>query len=175
MPLSSTRLTLKDLPAGFVELTPEELGKLHFGESDVARMFASASSAKPLYVSGFANANNEYLISFVLYPLTALEKLNLETAFSDKNKINSLATAMGGSSGSQPAQISGADTIGEKSAGVTTVSGGTQPMRIQFIMATRGSALQFLIDLHPADQQAKINTIELAKILDARLTAALGK
>jgi hypothetical protein len=179
--LSSAVLMGKDLPAGFQALSAADLKQLNLSESDLAQAFSGASTtARPMNFTAFLNSNPQkfqIVLSFLLYPLTTLEKaaFDLQLANPDIALQSFGAGFTSTTGGAKPSLLPGMDKFGDKSIGfTTTMSSGGLALRMDMVIVSRGTAIEVLMSMYLDGVQPTANLADLAKILDARVAAALG-
>jgi len=173
--LSKAVLTLQDLPAGFEQLSKDDIAKLNLSEANLARTFGSVSSqAEPQSLSAFLNASkSEIVVSLLLYPLTPLEKASIDLELDKPDDVfQSFTTGMAGTGAPKPTlkPLPGSDKVAEKSVGASVTSG---DLMIDIVVARRGAVFEMVLVLYRNGLLPLTNVVESAKILDGRVVQAL--
>ena len=176
--LSAVKLTPKDLPAGFVEASADNLKKMNLTEDALNVAFGKlGAQARVQHLAALQHPQRAQLVvSFLVYPLTSAEKAALETQLGNmENVLKAWGSALVGEAGVKNAKpLAGADKFGDKSAGLTT----TMLMlgvniRAEAVMSARGSVVQVVMSFYPEAVPPAINTVDLAKLADTRLATTL--
>jgi|GEM_PF-2973157 len=176
--LSTAILRQSDFPAGFQPLSAADLQQLKLTEADLARAFAGASTARPQNFTAFMNNNPlQIFVSFLLYPLTPLEKAALDFQLSNPDSaIKTFGAGLTtGVTGSQVSLLPEMNQFGDQSLGMAvTASSGGFTLRMDIVIVTRGNACEILLSVYPAGQQPAAKIGDMTKILDGRVAAAQG-
>lgn len=171
-------LTVDDLPEGFGAVTKRELDRMGMNEEALIEQFGGGfEEAKPHSFRAFVKSdrwNVEFVIAFLVFPLTAFERASFDMASVDPE---SMAASFEAGSGYPVTVLPDGDQIGDSSVGLSTkfVYSSGRAMRMNFVIARRGGAAEFVIVMHSDGTKASANVIELADILDKRLKAVLPR
>lgn len=175
--LSAVKLTAKDLPSGFQEITTDARSAMNLTEYALNAMFdkiGAQARVQNLVVLQHSQ-RAQVIAAFLLYPLTSEETSALQTQLANPDTaLKSFGSALVGEAGVKDAKpLSGADKLGDKSVGFTTT---TQMLgvniRADAIIIVRGGIVQVVMSFYPEPVPPAINAIDLAKLYDARLTSA---
>lgn len=175
--LAAVKLTAKDLPSGFQEVAADARSAMNLTEYALNAMFGKiGAQARVQNLVVLKHPQRAQVVAtFLLYPLSGEEKVTLETQLANTdNALKAWGSALVGESGVKDAKpLAGADKFGEKSVGFTTT---TQMLgvniRADAVMIVRGGVVQVAMSFCPEPVPPAINTIDLAKLYDARLTSA---
>jgi hypothetical protein len=177
--LSAVKLVAKDLPAGFQEVSADNLKKMGLSEDALGAAFRSVGTqARVQNLAAFQQIQRyQIVLSFLIYPLNASERTVVQTQLT--NPDAALATygeALVGPAGAAKAKpLAGADKFGDRSAGFTTITTmlGVN-VRADAVMVLRGSVVLVVMEFLPEQVPALISTADVAKIMDTRLATTLS-
>jgi hypothetical protein len=158
--LMAVALTVDDLPAGFVEMSPEELGA---GEQ---------SFPEGTYYFGFSDEINSQLILGFLIPVANRAEQATYDAMLPQ-MIEAIATGMG--AGPDFQTIAGLDDIGEARSGISSVGQmGSLSMRYDTVAYRRGEVVTILIVGYPDGDEPAMPVSDLSRLMDERIMENLG-
>ena len=180
--LSTAVIPTGDLPSGFQPATPADMARLNISEATVAQRFGPLGEARPRNLQVFLRAAPSYeqVMTVLMYPLSPSDAALIDAAIASPDALVKTVGAgvTGGGSGTiqSSATIPGADKFGERSVGVSLVSSGsTVPLRWDVLLARRGAFAELIYLVYINGKQPSITVGDLARILDARVAAALFK
>jgi len=169
---SVARLTVADLPAGFRELTPEELAALCLSTSQFTDAFAGMlAKAKPENFAAFTNTSSsfEVLASALLVPLTPLERGAVDLFLKDPQRLLKDFSAV-----TNLADITidqNAKPVGDASGSVLfAIKDAPLKMTGALTASRRGEALQVVVVFFPDGTQPTLTSYAAAQIVDNKLT-----
>lgn len=176
--LSAVKLTAKDLPSGFREVSLDDRVKMNLSEDALNVMFGKISVQARVHnlVVLQQPPRAQVVATFLIYPLSSEEKATLETQLANADDaLKAWGSALVGESGVKDAKpLAEVDKFGDKSVGFTTT---TQMLgvniRAEAVMIVRGSVVQVAMSFYPEPVPPAINIVDLAKLFDARVTSAL--
>lgn len=178
--MASAIITLRDLPPGFEPLSLTDMARMNLTEANLSRS-STFSEGRPRNVFGFVNgANQHVIVGFVVYPLSPLDRANVDSSFSNPEALQK-AIGSGISVTStmtiQSLQIlPEMDKLGDHSGGITIViATAGVPVRMDLSLVRRGSVAEVLYSTYPEVKPPVVGTADLARILDSRVAAILGK
>jgi hypothetical protein len=158
--LMAAALTIDDLPTGFVEMSPEELG---VGEQ---------SFPEGTYVFGFSDEINAQLILGFIIPVTNRADQAAYDAMLPQ-MIEAMAIGMG--AGPDFQEIPGLDDIGETRSGITSLGQmGSLSMRYDIVGFRRGEVVAILVVGRPDSDEPTLPMSELTKLMDGRIMEYSG-
>ncbi len=169
--LTGAVLTLADLPAGFVEMPPEELGFSPSSFSSQGMQFASSF--------GYANtADMEFLFGFNYLLLGSAGKVSFDVMINNPDLMTqSLTTGFTSQGGSVEGQetLTGLEEIGDIASGVGLVvnTGGIR-MRMDVITFERGSTGSVLLVMYLDGATPPVSSASAAEKWDGKIEQALG-
>jgi len=169
---SSARLTASDLPAGFRELTEQELMDLGISGSQFTNAFSGMlSQASPQNFAAFTNTNGsfEVVVSALMVPLTTLEGAAVDLYLADPQR---LANDFSSASGATNLSIdSTAPSMGNSSSSATFVlPTAALEMNGGVTVSRRGQVLQVALLFYPAGTTPTLTSSTVAEIVDAKLS-----
>lgn len=169
---SAARLTANDLPAGFRELTEQELEDLGISGSQFTNAFnGMLSQASPQNFAAFTNTNGsfEVVVSALMVPLTTLEGAAVDLYLADPQR---LANDFSSASGATNLSIdNAAPSLGNSSSSATFVlPTAALEMNGGVTVSRRGQALQVALLFYPAGTTPSLASYSVAEIVDAKLT-----
>jgi hypothetical protein len=180
--LSGAILKSEDLPQGFIQLTPEQMAALGYDINAMAQaaIQGKLSKASPLNTTVFLKQENEtieVIASTIIYPLTLAEQVTFDVAFLNPDLI---AKPLLGNFASNVQSLPGPTDIGDKTAGFTFDMINSEPSQIssmegELLFMRRNSAVALVMTVYTYGQTAMVNAVDVARILDGRLSAALGQ
>ena len=153
--LKAYTLTLADLPAGFVELPPEQVQDLQRDLPEGSRAF------------GYSNGKGDQIVMGMLmpYPEQADQRL-FDTML--PLMVETMQTALG--AGADPKELEGLENIGEARVATTSVSEmGVISFRWDILGFRRGDVGVLLIAAHFDDEKPAVTVGDLARLLDGRI------
>ena len=182
--IDDVTLRLDDLPKGFGEVSKEEQARFGFSAESLSAGFretlpnAEARGFNVFVRSDPQSSTVEFIICFVLYPLSALEQASFDLAFDDPLTLaDTFATGMGAVGGvvQDTNVIEGADNLGDKSVGITILTqSDTGPgFRFNLVLVRRGSLMPVVMHMFNDNGAPVADAVALAQILDERATAVL--
>ncbi len=167
-------LSTADLPAGFIELSPNDFQSLGIDESMLTGTFGDVlKNAETQSLKGFLNQQNfEVVVNFVLAPLTFLEKAAFDAYLSRPENV--IQQISGNSVSSDARVIEGMNTIGDSSIGVTFTTGASpQVIRGDVSISRRGNTVTANMIFYMDGATPVIGIQEVAQLMDQRVEAAL--
>jgi hypothetical protein len=180
--LSGAILKQEDLPQGFIQLTPEQMAALGYDINAMAQaaIQGKLSKASPLNTTVFLKQENdtiEVIASTIIYPLTLAEQVTFDVAFLNPDLV---AKPMLGNFASNVQSLQNPTDIGDKTAGFTfdminSESSQISSMKGELLFMRRNSAVALVITACTYGQSAMVDAVDVARILDNRLIAALGQ
>jgi hypothetical protein len=181
--VASITLTLKDLPSGFEALSSADLARFNLTEEGVARMIGQGfSEARPRNFFAFVNANPQkfgLVYGLLLYPLSPLDKASVDYVAGNPDVLLKGIAARAASSNfayKTSGVLPGTDKYGDSAVGIFTViesQGITE--RLDLVFMRRSMAVELIVIAYMDGTQPAITVDELARILDARMSAGLSK
>ncbi len=171
--LANAVLTVNDLP-GFQELSSDELATLGLDQTILANTFKETlKNAEPQSFNAFLNSTNfELLLTFVLAPLTLVEKAAFDYYLSDPN--GAVQDFGQGANSATTQALEGMEDIGDSSVGITFTSGqGNNTMRGDVTISRRGSAVVVCMVFYPVNSTPPVTVRQAADLMDQRVLAAL--
>ncbi|HNZ01312.1 MAG TPA: hypothetical protein PKV95_11220 [Anaerolineaceae bacterium] len=168
---SKAALTIGDLPAGFEQLSDEDLETLGISAESLASAFeGKLSKATPQAFAAFINYTSfEVVVSLVLAPLTILEKASFDLYLSNPDGA---AKDFSAGAGTTATTLPNFEKVGNSSVGVTFTTGeGATTLRSDVAISRQGAAavISMVFYLDGSTPQMDINT--LAKIMDSKVKA----
>ncbi|MEW5719968.1 MAG: hypothetical protein AB1817_15170 [Chloroflexota bacterium] len=176
--LSAIKLAAKDLPAGFQDVSADNLKKMNLTEEALGNAFRSVGAqARVQNLAAFQHSQRSQIaLGFLIFPLTAAEKIALDTQLANSDSaLKTWGEALVGAAGVAKAKpLAGVDKLGNTSLGFTTTTTmlGVN-VRADSVMITRGAVVEVVMSFHPEAVPPALATADLAKLLDTRLAAAL--
>jgi hypothetical protein len=178
--IKSAKLTLEDFPDGFRVLSAADMAEMGMTPDKLAGSFTKdMSDAKVYSANGFMSQDGkkmDIVISLVVYPLTMLEKSGFDLSLSDPQAFMKSVTA---ESGSDAKLLDGTQNIGDKTAAMDYQLEQSSPddiaARSRVVVTLRGRAVAIVFNIYFNSLAPKVDTIELARKLDARLADALAQ
>lgn len=153
----------RDLPPGFEAFSEEDRSR--YNTADLERITGAALNGPKLAASAYfvrGKPQYEIVVAHIFYPLSAVDKANSDSFISRTQSQTP----------QKYSAIPGSEKLGEYSIGVTiggsTFNGGFFGMR-------RGVVGTLLADGVYAETPSSVNIIDLARIIDSRVLAILGK
>jgi hypothetical protein len=176
--LSAVKLVVKDLPAGFQDVSADNLKKMNLTEEALGNAFRGiGAQARVQNVAAFQSApRGQVALGFLIFPLTAPEKTAVETQLaSTDSALKAWGSALVGNAGVPYAKpLAGVDKFGDKSLGLTTTTTSIgAAVRADAVMITRGGVVEVVMSFYPDGIQPALATADLAKLLDTRVATAL--
>lgn len=177
--LSGVTLTLADLPAGF-EGMPDNLLDNFRNLLEQINSAGGYSNAEMLNLVGYQRVdypNTEYVLSFLLSPLSAIETLQFDQQLSDPEKfLRTTEAALSSGGFSDFELLPGSTDLGASSIGFTCkMDAGSITIEEDFISWRRKHVnAQIAIYYMPEGYQPTANVLTLGRTLDTRLEAAVG-
>lgn len=168
--LSGVMLTIADLPSGFQAASPETMAPIAAGFSQ-APFFDVAGA------SGFTMAHPEGPELIVTFGGVFAEDNPLrEDAPATQKPLYAVYMFIIGT-GTQEitgdGQLSGLEGIGQESRGYFGLANlNERPVRVDLVVFRRGTAGIYVFHLYPQSRAPAISVIDLARLLDMRLSAA---
>ncbi|MCH7480090.1 MAG: hypothetical protein IIC79_01735 [Chloroflexi bacterium] len=162
--LSEIRLSVEDLPAGFIVIKPEDFG----------------FSTELLSVEGFQVAgvfaflelvNTQIVIGFTVDIPTPLEMIGFDLGLQQPGfLVDAFIGGLAGADILEQESLADLNDVGDSSTGVTIlVDFDGIEMRFTMIVFRRGSAAAFLLLMHPDGTDPTVDIEKLANKLDALL------
>lgn len=176
--LSALKLATKDLPGGFVEIAAENLKPMNLTEDALNAAFGKmGAQARVQNFSAFQHLQRAQIVAnFLIVPLSAAEITTLTAHLANSDSaLKAWGSALVGEAGLKNAKsLAGVDKLGDKSVGftTTTVMLGVN-VRADGVMIVRGNVAQVVLAFYPEAVPPGISTVDLAKLVDARLANAL--
>lgn len=169
--LADAVLTINDLPAGFQEFSEQELKDMGMDSETLASSFKDTlKKATPQSFKAFMNTdmnNFEMVMSFVLAPLTTLEKASFDIYLADPQGA---AKDFGEGAGSSNVEIIKMDKIGDSSVGLTFTSGeGDTKLRADVVISRNKNAVVVTMVFYLDGQTPPFSVEQAAKIMDQRV------
>jgi len=174
--LSDAILLVEDLPPGFQEM-PENQRNSMKSMLDMWQGQLDSSNLEMLNFTGYWTGeleNMQFVISGLVSPLSPLDQVMIDRAFANPDMLIEELKKMVG--GEDAALLKGAANIGESNlAFTTTVSSGSISMHLEYVVARRGPVLVEVATIATTDQQPIASAIDLARLLDDRVAAVVGR
>lgn len=176
--LAALKLATKDLPGGFVEASADNLKRINLTEEAMTAAFGKiGAQARVQNFAAFQHLQRaQVIVNFLILPLASPEVAALTTQLANADSaLKAWGSALVGEAGVKNAKpLAGVDKLGEKSVGFTTTTAmlGVN-VRAEAVMIVRGSVVQVVMSFHPEAVPPAISTVDLAKLVDARLANAL--
>ncbi|MBE0696062.1 MAG: hypothetical protein IH586_03980 [Anaerolineaceae bacterium] len=178
--ISTARLELEDFPEGFKLMSTDDMQQMSMTPDELAQSFTQDMvKAKAHNARGymFQEGNNiNIVLSLVIYPLTTLEASGFDVTLSDPGEFMKKFAPSSGEGGQL---LEGAEGIGEKTVAIDYVveQNGPDdiPARSQVVFSRRGNAVSMIFNLYFNSPLPAVQSIDLARALDARLEEALAK
>lgn len=178
--LSAAVITLRDLPGGFEALDQADLARLGLSDEAMTSAFSSLSQAKlqNSFVFLATGAQRiDVIMGLLLYPLSTLDRASFDFAIANPDVLfEGIASGMGANATQvkSTAVLPGMDKFGNKSIGVTLVTGSVvAALRMDIIIMRRGSAVAVLYVMYIDGKRPAVGIAELARKWESRLAAAL--
>ena len=162
--LSEIRLSLEDLPSGFIVINPEDFGfsaeLLSEEDFQVAGVFAFLELV-----------NTQIVIGFTVDVPTPLEMIGFDLGLQQPGfLVDAFIGGLEGADILEQEALPELNDVGDSSAGVTIlVDFDGIEMRFTMIVFRRGSAAAFLLLMHPDGTDPTVDIEKLANKLDALL------
>ncbi len=175
--LSSVVIQLSDLPKGFAELDSATQKQIGVTQDTVAGLFQGTfSEAKPVNYFSFLNANPDtyqFVLGTLFAPLTENETLAFDRLLDDPARaMQSFTSGMGGKADI----LQGANGLGEKSIGFTfTTDLDTMTLRGDMILVRRKGVVFLVLSMYQDGTQTLTQAMDVAKMLDQRLSDAQAR
>jgi len=168
---SAARLTAEDLPAGFRELSEQELLDMGLSAGQFTGSFnGMLSEAKAQNFAAFINTNGsfEVVVSVLMAPLTTLEGAAVDLYLRDPQRLSGDFAAAAGAANLQ--FVEGEASVGNASSSATfslpnlplAMNGGLTASR-------HGKALQVALLFYPASSMPTLTSHDVAVIIDNKL------
>ena len=174
--LVNAALTLDDLPDSFSALNERQMDEFGISKEGLGNSFTSAlSEARPQNVTAFHRpglANAQIVVSTVLAPLTAVERIAFDVYMANPEMV---ASEFAGEVGAQEVRlIPGARQIGDSSVGLSLLSDMNGiPMRSDAVIVRRAQTIQVAMISYPDGGTPDISAVEIAQIMDQKIDGAL--
>lgn len=170
---SAARLQAEDLPAGFRELTEQELLDMGLSTSQFTGLFnGMLSEAKAQNFAAFINTNGsfEVVVSVLMAPLTTLEGAAVDLYLRDPQRLSGDFAAAAGAANLQFVENEAAVGNAVSSA---TFSLPNLPLAMNggLTASRHGKALQIALLFYPASSTPTLSSHEVAVIVDAKLAS----
>jgi len=167
-------LTAQDLPAGFEELSDQDLEDMGISPDTFADAFAeSLSKAEVQDFSAFLNTTDfEVVFDFVLAPVTLIERASFDLLLNDPTKA---AEAFEEGAG-VPIEVVPMETVGDSSVLLTfTQASSGITLRVDVVISRRGEAVLITMVMYMDGQTPPVSARDAAVILDGKARAVQGK
>jgi len=167
-------LTAQDLPAGFEELSDQDLEDMGISPDTFADAFAeSLSKAEVQDFSAFLNTTDfEVVFDFVLAPVTLIERASFDLLLNDPTKA---AEAFAEGAG-VPIEVVPMETVGDSSVLFTfTQASSGITLRVDVVISRRGEAVLITLVMYMDGQTPLVSAHDAAVILDGKARAVQGK
>jgi len=167
-------LTAQDLPAGFEELSDEDLEDMGISPDTFADAFAeSLSKAEVQDFSAFLNVSDfEVIFDFVLAPVTLIERASFDLLLNDPTKAAESFEEGAG----VPIEVVPMETVGDSSVLFTfTQASSGITLRVDVVISRRGEAVLITLVMYMDGQTPLVSAHDAAVILDGKARAVQGK
>ncbi|HOG79178.1 MAG TPA: hypothetical protein PK454_05435 [Anaerolineaceae bacterium] len=167
-------LTAQDLPAGFEELSDEDLEDMGISPDTFADAFAeSLSKAEVQDFSAFLNVSDfEVIFDFVLAPVTLIERASFDLLLNDPTKAAESFEEGAG----VPIEVVPMETVGDSSVLFTfTQASSGITLRVDVVISRRGEAVLITMVMYMDGQTPLVSAHDAAVILDGKARAVQGK
>jgi hypothetical protein len=178
--LSAATITLRDLPRGFEKLDEADLAKLGLSDAAMAGAFSSLSQAKLRNSFVFLATGPQridLIMGLLLYPLSTLDKASFDFAIANPDVLfKGMASGLGTNAMQvkSTALLPGMDKFGDKSVGVTLVTGSAAAsLRMDTIVMRRGQVAAVLYSMYMDGTRTDVGIDDLAGKWDSRIAATL--
>lgn len=178
--LTDAKIGLQDLPNGFVQMPPPDPQNTGEGNTTSAGL-AKYTNARRSNIVSFVKPpqNLELVVSYIMYPISGPEAAAFDDAMlNPESFMNQVASGISASGG--PVRVlgilPGADRFGDRSMGFTLVP--TDPsnmIKFETVVTRRGSVVEVVNYVYDQKTNPTAKTVDLARALDSRVAALLGK
>lgn len=168
---SSARLKVEDLPAGFRELSEQELLDLGLSSSQFITAFdGMLSEAEAQNFAAFINTNGsfEVVVSVLMAPLTTLESAAVDLYLRDPQRLSGDFASAAGAADLQ--FVEGESVVGSASSSATfSLPNSPLAMNGGLTASRHGKALQVALLFYPANNNPTLTSYDVSVIVDAKL------
>ncbi len=166
--ISTVTLTLADLPGDFNAMPQDTLDQM----DAILQGFESQLPGASFHnVTGFQTTdtqNLQFIVSGIIYPISDSQQGMIDQQLGSTGTMNALRDALGGD---ELTQLSGVGDIGDVRLAFSVI---VSSMKLEYVVARRGSILIEVAVLYRQTEQPLIGAAELARLLDQRAIAVVG-
>lgn len=169
--MDPVRLYLSDLPAGYVEISEADLASIGISQENMVQAVSSLFSeqAQPSPIIAFYSTNNgivQVVGSFTIYPLSLIDQITSDAVLSSPDTfIQTYSSLL--PQGSTVNTITGADQIGDRSAGISYGGGGGNAWQDMGVVRVN-NVLIVVVDIYIENTTPDASMTNLMSILAQR-------
>lgn len=173
---SQVRLEQADLPQGFSQISETELAQYGLNVDTLLNSITTPlAKAKPENLAVFSKIegmNTSFLVSFILQPLTLLERGGFDLLARDPKKTASLFQGVVTDFTFTP--VTGADTIGDSMLSMTFTYGKTSlPLTGELVISRRKQVVQVAVETSLLGGTPPVSALDVARTMDDKILPAL--
>lgn len=174
--LSNAILQLTDLPPGFQDM-PENQKDSMKSMLDMWEGQLKTSNLEMLNFTGYWTAdpeNPQFVISGLVAPLSAVDQIMIDKVFNNPDMVIEQLQKM--VRGEDTVLLKGAESLGDSNLAFSTlITSVLTSMRLEYVVIRRGPVLVEVACIYMDDQQPIAKSIDLARLLDDRVAAVVGR
>jgi len=173
---SQVRLEQADLPQGFNQISESELAQYGLNVDTLLNSITTPlAKAKPENLTVFSKIeglNTTFVVSFILQPLTLLERPAFDLLTRDPKQAANLF--QGAVTDFSFTPLTGVDTIGDAMLAMTFTYGKTSlPLTGELVISRRKQVIQVAVETSLLGGTPAVSALDVARIMDDKILTAL--
>jgi len=163
--ISAAKISLSELPAGFEELSPDELG-----------MNEASIGMEPEASFAFVNTRHLQMIFGVdFFVVKQIDRVNLDITLNQPEiGLKQMVSAIGTENVHDEKILTGLEDVGDVQVGMTMVADIEDiPMKVDMLVFRRGIVGAILVSMTMEGQDPNISLHDLGKLFDQHIQEAL--